>query len=507
MIILVFRWLLMLVVILTTKTYFGTAKRSPRLSPIDPLLMKGKKVYVTPSGFETFFYNQTLDHFNYKPESYATFQQRYIINSKWWGGANKSAPILAYLGAEGPIDLDVAGVGFLIENAPRFKALVVYLEHRFYGESNPLGSKGGPDSIEAMEESVNNKTIRGYFNSAQALADYAELLLHIKEKLHAHNSPVIVIGGSYGGMLASWFRLKYPHITLGALASSAPILYFDDITPQDGYFSTVTKDFKEASENCYTTIKQSWDEVDRVASMPNGLLILSQKFKTCSPLNNALELKDYLKNMYAHAAQYNAPPKYPTTRICEGVDGASSNATTDILDRVFAGVVAYNSPLGSTCYINMEESDDQTSIGWSWQACSEMGSPIGITSNVSMFQRSPYDANENIRNCMENFGVMPRPHWATTYYGGQDIRMILSRFGSNIIFSNGLRDPYSSGGVLEDISQNIIALKTTNGSHCLDIQISQETDPEWLVKQRKDEVKIINRWFRKYYRSLHLLKQ
>ena len=45
-------------------------------------------------------------------------------------------------------------------------------------------------------------------------------------------------------VLASWFRLKYPHIALGALASSAPILYFDDITPPDGYYSIVSRDFR-----------------------------------------------------------------------------------------------------------------------------------------------------------------------------------------------------------------------------------------------------------------------
>ena len=45
-------------------------------------------------------------------------------------------------------------------------------------------------------------------------------------------------------VLASWFRLKYPHIALGALASSAPILYFDNIIPRNGYHSIVTKDFK-----------------------------------------------------------------------------------------------------------------------------------------------------------------------------------------------------------------------------------------------------------------------
>lgn len=45
-------------------------------------------------------------------------------------------------------------------------------------------------------------------------------------------------------VLASWFRLKYPHIVIGAFASSAPILYFDHITPEDGYYSVVSKDFQ-----------------------------------------------------------------------------------------------------------------------------------------------------------------------------------------------------------------------------------------------------------------------
>ena len=47
---------------------------------------------------ETYFYNQTLDHFNYHPESYATFWQRYVVSSKHWGGIG--APIFVLLGAE-----------------------------------------------------------------------------------------------------------------------------------------------------------------------------------------------------------------------------------------------------------------------------------------------------------------------------------------------------------------------------------------------------------------------
>ena len=45
-------------------------------------------------------------------------------------------------------------------------------------------------------------------------------------------------------MLASWFRLKYPHVAIGALASSAPILQFDDITPWSSFYDAISQDFK-----------------------------------------------------------------------------------------------------------------------------------------------------------------------------------------------------------------------------------------------------------------------
>ena len=51
----------------------------------------------------------------------------------------------------------------------------------------------------SREEALKNASTIGYFNSAQAIADYAEVIIDIKKTLHAKKSPVIVIGGSYGG--------------------------------------------------------------------------------------------------------------------------------------------------------------------------------------------------------------------------------------------------------------------------------------------------------------------
>lgn len=55
-----------------------------------------------------------------------------------------------------------------------------------------------------------------YLTSEQALADYAVLIRHIKSSIPGSSlSKVIAFGGSYGGMLAAWFRMKYPNVVQG----------------------------------------------------------------------------------------------------------------------------------------------------------------------------------------------------------------------------------------------------------------------------------------------------
>jgi hypothetical protein len=63
-------------------------------------------------------------------------------------------------------------------------------------------------------------------NSEQALKDLAYFLnaMSTNKMYNINNNPWIAIGGSYPGALSAWFRYKYPHLTIGAIASSAVIL-------------------------------------------------------------------------------------------------------------------------------------------------------------------------------------------------------------------------------------------------------------------------------------------
>ena len=118
------------------------------------------------------------------------------------------------------------------ESAEEFRALLVFAEHRYYGESRPYSSAELRHNMQ-------------YLTAEQAMADYAELLRELKSELHAEDSAVIGFGGSYGGMLAAWMRMKYPHVLAGSVAASAPIWAFpgEDPPVDPGAFAKiVTRD-------------------------------------------------------------------------------------------------------------------------------------------------------------------------------------------------------------------------------------------------------------------------
>lgn len=132
--VLLFQFYPLLLLPLFLQTVSTFPHKVPRLSPHhkEAIILRNPDDSLSASAitkdFQTYFYTQTLDHFNYAPQSYATFRQRYVVNSKHWGGPSPNSPIFAYLGAEAPLDDDLDVIGFLNDNAPYFKSLSVFIE-------------------------------------------------------------------------------------------------------------------------------------------------------------------------------------------------------------------------------------------------------------------------------------------------------------------------------------------------------------------------------------------
>lgn len=112
-----------------------------------------------------------------------------------------------------------------------------------------------------------------------------------------------------------------------------------------------------------------------------------------------------------------------------------------------------------------------------------------------MFESTPWDFNKYSADCMKKWGVKPRnPGEVILQYGGKNLK-----YTSNIVFSNGLLDPWSGGGVLSNISRTISAIVIPEGAHHLDLRSSNSADPPSVIRARLFHANSIRHWLYKFY--------
>lgn len=141
------------------------------------------------------WFDSVIDHFDNSGDVSATYPMRYLIDDTYFDPEN--GPIIFYAGNEGDVWTFWDASGFMRTTlAKEFGALVVFGEHRYYGESMPFG-----------DETFERQNLK-YLTVEQAMLDYVELIKMIKKG--NEDRAVIVGGGSYGGMLSAWLRMKYP---------------------------------------------------------------------------------------------------------------------------------------------------------------------------------------------------------------------------------------------------------------------------------------------------------
>uniref|UniRef100_A0A8C5CSC2 Dipeptidyl-peptidase 7 n=1 Tax=Gadus morhua TaxID=8049 RepID=A0A8C5CSC2_GADMO len=400
------------------------------------------------------YFSQIVDHFNFNSMGNGTFNQRYLITEKYWD--RKNGPIFFYTGNEGDIWDFALNSGFITELAEQQRALVIFAEHRYYGKSLPFG-----------QESFNIPQV-GLLTVEQALADFALLISQLKQELGASNCPVIVFGGSYGGMLSAYMRQRYPNLVAGALAASAPVLSTAGMGDPRQFFRDVTSDFEGYAPECSAAVRGAFQRVQDLAEH-QAYDRLQSAFALCkkpSSPGDVRQLKGFLRNAFTLLAMLDYP--YST--------------------HFWGDMPAHPVKEPEAESASRKNNHSRASVA-SPQACTEIELCYESNNVTDMFPAMTFTPAERLAYCSKRWGVTPRPGWLQTQYWGDALST-----ASNIIYSNGDLDPWANGGVRTSLSPSVVAINITDGAHHLDLRGSNDADPASVISARKTEANLIAQW-------------
>ncbi|XP_014397394.1 PREDICTED: thymus-specific serine protease [Myotis brandtii] len=419
---------------------------------------------------------QPLDPFNASDRR--TFLQRYWISDQHW--ASRDGPVFLNLGGEGSLGPGSVMRGHPAALAPALGALVIGLEHRFYGLSIPAGG-------------LNMAQLR-FLSSRHALADVVSARLALS-RLHnvSSSSRWVCFGGSYAGSLAAWARLKFPHLLFAAVASSAPVRAVLDFSAYNEVVSrSLTNTAIGGSPEVGVGPSLGAGEGRRPSNWGQG--------GKCSQLG---------AGVWGGGTPRDARTLGAARPWLAGGRGDIYECMC-VSMYIVPQVVMHS--LGQRCLsfsraetlAQLRVTEPQVSgVGdrqWLYQTCTEFGFYVTCEDPTCPFSRLPALPSQ-LELCEQVFGLST---WSTvqavaqtnSYYGGQ------TPVATQVLFVNGDMDPWHVLSVTQDLGPSVSALLIPNASHCLDMAPERPSDTPSLRLGRQSILQQLQTWLKLAKKSL-----
>jgi len=477
--------------------------------------------------FDILQYNQTLDHFNRQNDG--TFAQRYFVLSAYYKG--HGSPVFAYCGGEqGDLYQEWDRYGFVLELAKDVGALVIYMEHRFFGYSAPFGSQSfarGPHRL-------------GLLSVEQSLEDYATILREYKQGGH-----ILTFGGSLSGSLAALMRVRYPALVDMAYASSAPVMGYPGFADQYAWRARVTDNWAHyGGKDCPQLVRNGFRVVsEALAGNKVAAESLAHAHPGCQGEVPVLAdwgklygdawswLEFYGSNTYhpnAHAFMKSACQQM---RIASAENaGLGDAAVFKALLTPSWGASLTKSQLGKpegctnyTALRTLPQAQPQGigMHGWAYMACTEVVHPIGANNVTDFFPPFDWNTDSLAVGCKHAWGVTPDASFMPKAFGfpvpGYDVEPdtksktvsmksndaprgfpqdfeISDSLPGRIIFTYGSEDPWTTMGVAKGWREDVFVLTVKGGSHCSDLGTPSSYDTLAMNTSRTRVQETVTGW-------------
>ncbi|KAH9114601.1 hypothetical protein AeMF1_011332 [Aphanomyces euteiches] len=309
----------------------------------------------------------------------------------------------------------------------------------------------------------------------------------------------VAFGGSYPDALAAWFKLKYPHLVEGSVASSAPLYAKENFAEYMEVVGSGLRYFGGGA--CYRAVEQAIQALHALVidTSASAQATLSSLFNPCAPMHNEFDASVFessIMGLFQDVSQYNqlyggltlsdvcgifaSENTPPLTQLQTFVKAQSKKSC---LDSTFQG-----SPNGTVEVLFQTAFDGQSSSRqWFYQTYNEFGYFQTTTSPPSPFAALATQSLQNVglELCKRvfNINVDPDTDRTNVYYGSLGITV------DNVVFPSGTIDPWHALAV-----QNSTKLATSTShpifiegtAHCADMHArNSTTDSGHLVWARK----------------------
>lgn len=413
---------------------------------------------------------QPIDHAN---PSLGHFTQRYFIDETY--GKKNDSPVFFYICGEGTCSKDDL-TGAIREYASTFHAKLVALEHRFYGRSIPFNNF----AVSSLH----------YLTTKEALDDLAYFQNQMVQEKQ-WTGKWVVFGGSYPGNLAAYYRLKYPNLVLGAIASSAPVMAKENFIEYDTLITQVV------GPACAKDMQDVVAVIEQAMNNENEFNHIKTLFDAAD-IDDPIDFLSLVADVGAIAVQYGNSEDFCKTLSSaetplEGYAIAAKNLFSDENAR---GVQF------SPQVLTSDDPKDYNAANswlrpWFYQTCTEYGYQQNANSDRSKSTRSIHLNTKYQHVVCHQLFRLSKPakieYMNNTYYWP-----LINGDASNIYFTNGENDPWSTLSLTaaNGNTQNAnLAYHTIEGaSHCVDMEAADKKDSKSLNQARKATQRLLAQW-------------
>ena len=449
-----------------------TAISLSHAGPVERLLQQQKEAripLIAAKSIHTERFNQLIDH--NAPEA-GRFAQRYYVDESY--SISNESPVFFYICGEAACSKRYLN-GAIREYAKKFHAKLVALEHRYYGESMPFKSLSSQDLHLLTTEA--------------ALDDLAYFQRNmVREK--NWSGKWVAFGGSYPGSLAAYYRLKFPYLVAGALASSAPVMAKEDFVEYDAHVTHV------AGTQCANQIREVVTLVETSINDAEQLKAIKALFDATAVVSS-IDFLYLIADTAAGAVQYGQRDDF-----CAALAKAKTplEGYANYAKKMYQELHVTAVELTAQGAMSEKPEEYKNNVGmrqWYYQSCREYGYWQNAHPDASLSTRSALiNLNYHHQVCDRLFGLKKPAQTQelnnTFYYPLMDI------LTSNIYFTNGEYDPWSTLSLAEKNANAInpkLNYQLINGAaHCDDLHASSMLDSDSLVHSRKIMEGLLSKW-------------